>query len=151
MPFTLKKDEYPPPAFHFKVVFSAFPEMDTSFQEVSGIGYELVFEEVKEGADIYQLPKSVKYPLLSLKRGIANKDSPLVKWCKSIMEGDFNSPIKPMEVQVYLLNEDQNPLRGWSFANVFPVKWNIDPFNSKNNEVAIEKIELYYNFLERII
>ena len=146
--------EYPLPAFYFRVVFAGFPDMDTSFQEVSGIRSEIEFEEVAEGGEnrhVHRLPKSVKHPVLSLKRGITGKKSSLVKWCKSVMEGDFNKPIRPMEVKVYLLDENNSPVSGWSFANAYPVKWEIDGFNSTKNEVAIETIELVYNNLERII
>ena len=66
------------------------------------------------------------------------------------MEGDFSKPIKPMEIKVYLLNEDHNPVRGWSFSNAYPVKWEIDGFNATKNDVAIESIDLCYHKLERI-
>lgn len=143
--------EYPPSAFYFKVVFSAFPDMDTSFQEVSGIKSEITVEEISDGGDVYLLPKSVKYPFLVLKRGIANTNSPLVKWCKDVFESDFNKPIRPMEVKLYLLDEKQNPIIGWSFANAYPIKWEIENFNSTKNKVAIETIELCYNDIERIV
>ena len=143
--------EYPPPAFYFKVVFSAFPDMDTSFQEVSGIKSEIKVEQISDGGDVYLLPKSVEYSPLILKRGIADESSPLVKWCKEIFEGDFNKPIRPMEVKLYLLDEEQTPIRGWSFANAYPVKWEIENFNSTKNSVAIETIVLCYKGLERII
>jgi phage tail-like protein len=144
---------YPPPAFHFRVVFAGFPNQDTSFQEVSGIKSEIEFEEVVEGGEnrhVHRLPKGVKNSVLSLKRGLADQSSPLVKWCKSVMEGDFSKPIKPMEIKIYLLNEEHNPVRGWSFSNAYPVKWEIDGFNATKNEVAIESIELCYQKLERI-
>jgi len=145
---------YPPSAFYFKVAFAFYPQMDTSFQEVAGIGSEVSFKEIAEGGENrykHRLPTEVKHPLLSLKRGIADLKSPLVLWCKSILEGDFIAPIVPQPLLVYLLDENQLPLRGWSFANAYPVKWEIDTFNSTRNEVAIEKIELSYNYSNRIV
>jgi len=146
--------EYPPSAFCFKVAFALYPQMDTSFQEVSGIGSEITFKDIAEGGENrykHRLPTSVKHPLLSLKRGIADLKSPLVIWCKTILEGDFIAPIVPQPLLVYLLDANQAPLRGWSFANAYPVKWEIESFNSTKNEVAIEKIDLSYNYSNRIV
>lgn len=144
---------YPLPAFHFKLVFTQAPGKDTAFQEVLGIGSEIDVQEVVEGGEnrfVHRLPKGVKHPLLSLKRGIADLKSPLVKWCIAVLEGDFVKPIETREVKVYLLDQNQRPVRGWSFTNAYPVKWEIDSFNSTKNEAAIEKIELSYNDSVRI-
>jgi len=49
------------------------------------------------------------------------------------------------------MNEDKIPIRAWSFANAFPVKWDVESFNSTKNEVAIEKIVLNYTYSNRLI
>jgi len=147
--------DYPPPAFHFKVVFSGSAGMsDTSFQEVSGIGAQVETEDVEEGGEnryVHRLPVKVTHPKLVLKRGIAGVTSPLVVWCKSVLETGLISSIVPMPVQVFLLDEEGRPMRSWSFANAYPVNWEVESFNSMKNEVAIEKIELSYTHSERII
>lgn len=147
--------DYPPPAFHFKVSFAAVYGMaDTSFQEVSGISSELETEPVEAGGENrfkYQLPKLVRHSNLVLKRGIASIASPLVLWCKSVLENGLAEPIEPQGINVYLLNEMQIPIRGWSFDGAYPLKWEVEGFNSTKNEVAIEKIELSYNYFTRLI
>ncbi len=151
----LTTDEYQPSAFYFKVAFSATAGMsDTSFQEVSGISSEIKTEPYVEGGEnryVHQLPKSVEHPKLVLKRGIAKVTSPLVMWCRSVFEGDFAIPIVPMSMMVLLMNENKTPIRAWSFANAYPVKWEVDSFNSGKNAVAIEMIELNYNYSNRVI
>ena len=146
--------EYPLPAFYFKVVFAATGgHSDTSFQEVSGISLEMETEDLIEGGEnrfVHRLPKSIKYPKLVLKRGIAEMDSPLVKWCREVLEGAFIEKLKPMTVKVSLMNEAGKPVRAWSFVNAFPVSWEVEGFNSTKNEVAIEKIELSYNYMDRV-
>lgn len=149
-----KTNGYPPAAFYFKVVFEATQEgEDTSFQEVSGINATIETEEVPEGGELFphRLPKAVKYDNLILKRGIAEISSPLVKWCKSVIETDYISPIAPRSLRVFLLDEKKMPRRAWVFANAFPVKWQVGGFNSVKNEVAIETIELTYNYFKRLI
>ena len=151
----LSSDEYPPSAFYFKVVFSATRgSTDTSFKEVSGISKEIITEEITEGGEngfVHKLPTAVKHPRLVMKRGIAPLSSPLVLWCKSVMEGEFNTPISCMPIMVYLMNENKIPIRGWMFNNAYPVKWDVESFGSTKNEVAIESIEFEYQTSSRII
>lgn len=147
--------DYPPSAFHFKVVFAATAGMsDTSFQDVSGIKATIeteTYQELGENGHVYQLPKPPTYPNLVLKRGIASLTSPLVLWCKSVFEGGYSQPITTMEMMVYLMNEHRLPKRAWGFTDAFPVSWDVDSFNSSKNEVAIETIELRYNSLTRLL
>ena len=147
--------DYPPVSFHFKVVLSATLGLaDTSFQEVSGMGSEMDLEEVSEGGEhryVHRLPKGVKHPKLVLKRGIGSITSPLVLWCKSVLEMGYLIPIVPMPVMVFLQNENRLPSRVWMFSNAYPVNWKVDPFNSTKNEVAIEEIELSYNSTMRVL
>ena len=155
MPDAQSSNPYPPSAFYFKVMFGGTNEtVDTSFQEVSGISSEVDIETVVEGGEnrfTHQLPKGIKHSNLELKRGIAAKDSPLVKWCMAVMEGDFVSAIETKAVRVFLLNEEKNPIRGWLFDSAYPLKWEIESFGSTKNEVAIEKIVLSYTFSKRIV
>ncbi len=151
---TLKATGYPLPAFHFKVIVAGILGEDTSFQEVRGIGSELDTEEVAEGGEnrfVHPLPKIMKHPELELKRGIAKLNSPLVGWCRSVLESDFSSPLAPKTISVYLLDQDGGPIRGWSFANAYPLKWEIDDFKSTKNEVVIETLVLSYTYSNRLI
>jgi phage tail-like protein len=144
---------YPQPAFYFTVFFGMKSGViDTSFQEVSGIGPEIETEEIREGGEnrfFHRLPKAKKHPRLVLKRGVALIDSPLVHWCKGFLEGDFSQPFVPSQVTVCLLNEISIPVATWSFAQAYPVHWEVESFNSTKNEVAIEKIELSYSYSTR--
>jgi phage tail-like protein len=148
-------DFYPPSAFHFEVAFDKKSGLsDTSFQEVSGIKATIeteTYTELGENGSVYHLPKTPSYDNLQLKRGIADAESPLVKWCSSIFDSDFSSPIKPANLLIHLMDANGNPIRSWSFVNAFPVSWNIDSFNSTKNEVAIETIELRYSSFTRVI
>ena len=146
----------PPVAFYFEVTFGGSRSLgDNSFQEVSGLSSELETEDVVEGGEnrfIHRLPKSVKHPHLVLKRGIAAIDSPLVTWCKDVLESDFTKSFSTKEIKIYLLGKKggQAALCGWSVENALPVSWEAESFNSTKNELAIEKIELNYNILKRV-
>ena len=93
---------------------------------------------------VHALPKGVKHPKLTLKRGVARFDSQLVKWCRDVLEGDLGQRIRPKTVQVDLLAEPNLPLCSWSFQNAYPAHWTVEPFQAEKNALAIEKIELNY-------
>jgi len=145
--------DYPLPAFHFKVVFAGSLQ-DTSFQEVSGIGSKMETEPYQEGGEnrfAHQLPKGATHGNLVLKRGVAGISSPLVRWCRDVLEGGLASSVATKTLLVSLLNESRLPVRGWSFARAFPVKWEVEAFNSTKNQVAIETIELSYSVSNRVL
>ena len=146
-------DDYPLPAFHFGVRFApGAKDVDASFQEAAGVEAEMETEPYREGGEnrfVYALPKGVKNPHLTLKRGIAPLSSPLVSWCKAVLEGDLAIRIKPRFVQLLLLDADGQVLRQWSFEDAYPIRWTVDAFHSTKNEVAVEKIELGYTFSKR--
>lgn len=146
---------YPLPSFYFKVIVAGMlGSGESSFQEVRGIGSELDTEEIAEGGEnrfLHRLPKAIKHPQLELKRGITTTNSKLATWCRAVLESDWSQPIKTNNVTVYLLDEDGSPARGWSFANAYPVKWEIDDFKSTKNEVAIETVVLSYTYSTSIL
>lgn len=146
---------YPPAAFYFSVNVGSVPNpLDSSFRDVSGLEQTMEVDELREGGEnrnVYQLPRGVKQSKLSLKRGVAPLTSPLVIWCKAILEGGLSTNITPQSVIVALLNTQLTALRVWHFSNAFPVRWDIEAFNSLRNEVAIEQIDLAYLSATRVL
>lgn len=143
-------DEWPLPAFHFSVVIDNNQD-ESAFQEITGIESRIETEEFQEGGNnlVYYLPKSVKYNHLSLKRGIANSQSTLVKWCQTIFNSQLYSPIKSNVLSVRLLDHTGSPCRVWVFYNAYPISWKVDAFHATKNEVAIEEIELCFSRARR--
>jgi phage tail-like protein len=143
---------YPPPAFYFSVSIDGNTASDTSFTDVSGMSIEMETEAVVEGGEnrfVHQLPKQIKHPNLELKRGIARINSPLVAWCKEVLEGEFIKQIVPKMLIVNLHDASKNVLRSWTFNNAYPVKWDVEGFSSTKNEVAVEKMTFAYTYSKR--
>ena len=138
---------YPPVGFHFRVEFQGVDAktIDTYFQEVSGLSFDIEVESVNEGGEnrfTYQLPKRAKYQNLVLKRGLFT-DSSLISW--------VNDAVETMEVQlatviVTLLNEQHEPLQSYRCVNAWPQKWSLSSFNAQNNELVVETLELVYQY-----
>ena len=135
---------YPPLGFHFKVEFANLGG-EYQFQSVSGLNVELETEQIAEGGENrfkHKLPVSTRYPNLVLKRGI-RVDSALTKWCREALE---NFDIKPTNITISLLNENHEPLMTWNVVHAYPIKWSVSEFNAEKSQLAIESIELAYNY-----
>jgi len=151
---------YPPGAFYFEVTVLGSPKspwprtaIDGSFQEVSGIDRELDFDEVREGGEnrfTYQLPKRGKHPNLVLKRGLVSESSALANWAEATIGSDFSAPIQPRTLMVTLLSAEYE-LIVWTFTNAYPVKWVTSSFDSTDNKIAVETLEMAYAAVKREI
>src|SRR4051794_39688899 len=115
---------YPPVGFHFDVrILDAYsaasivggqmgitPNVDGSFQEVSGISVSIETEDLREGGEnrfVYKIPKGyISYTPLVLKRGLVSATSALGEWCKETFENGFENSILTKDILVSLLNED---------------------------------------------
>ncbi len=143
-------NKYPPVGFHFDVRFEGLEsEQDIGFQEVSGLNAtigEFTFEEGGENRFVHRLPQRITYDKLVLKRGVL-KGSKLIEWFRNALE---LYRFEPKGVLVTLLDENHEPLESWSFINAYPVKWSVSAFNSTQNEVAVETIELSYQYFRRM-
>lgn len=162
-----------PVAFSFKVNFlfagispSASPKMkaaaaatlaasavDTSFSEVSGFHWNATTEEVTEGGRMDQrsVVNDITYSDLTLKRGISPIASPLASWCNSFIMFRETNSIVPATVIVNLLDARGVPSRSWVFDRAYPIKWEVDPFNSTDNKLAIESMTLKHSGFIRIL
>lgn len=147
-------DKYPPVGFYFKVEFDGIPESDSEFQEVTGLSVSLETQAVKEGGEnrfTHQLPLPAKSEALVLKRGL-KISSPLRDWCKKAIE-EFS--FKPRNLHVSLMdvagteNGEPSILMAWHIIHAYPMKWEITGFNAMNNELAIETIQLHYNYFTK--
>jgi phage tail-like protein len=136
-------DYTPPSAFYFAVKFVGFPDLDSSFQEVSGLKVTLGTEERKEGGEneyVLHIPTPPKYQDLVLKRCLMN-NSRLTKWCQSALE-DFK--FDPKDIKLQLLGADGGSLASWNIIQAFPISWELSALNSTSNELAIETLTLKY-------
>ena len=70
---------------------------------------------------------------------------------QSSFESGLAKPIKTKTVWVFLLNEMGIPVMTWSFANAYPVRWEVGSFSSTKNEVAVETIEMCYTVCSKVV
>ena len=143
-----------PAAFAFTVKFQKLPyrsgSLQCRFQEVSGMEHSLETEDVAEGGEnrfVHQLPVRAKPRRLLLKRGLVERGSALMAWCRGVLQGGLSQPVRLVDVEVQLMDANLNPLMSWTCQGAYPVRWTINAFESQRNEVALEEIELAYQTL----
>jgi phage tail-like protein len=77
-----------------------------------------------------------------LKRGVTTvKD--LQQWAQE----SFMGPDRK-EITLTMYNEQLEKIRIWSFKNAYPVKWTGPSFNSAQNTVATEVIEIAHDGIQ---
>ena len=138
-----KPNYVPPTAFYFAVKFVGFPDMDSSFQEVSGLKVTLNTEERKEGGEneyVLRLPTPPTYSDLVLKRCLFYS-SDLTRWCKNAFE-DFK--FDPKDIKLQLLGANGDSLASWNIIQAYPISWELSALNSTSNQLAIETLTLKY-------
>lgn len=134
-------------AFNFLV---EAPEIGkANFSEVSGLTAEVAAIEYREGGEnaltVHKLPGLIKYSNIVLKRGIS-RDLGLWNWFKSIVGGQ----LQRATVSIKLLDNQRQPVAAWVAREAWPCKYAGPNLDARDNDVAIETLELCHEGLERV-
>ena len=120
-----------------------------SFSEVSGLEFEIGMTEYRNGSEDItprKMPGLVKYTNLVLKSG-ATGDIIFWNWVLEGVQGSINRA----DGSIILLDEARAEVMRWNFRNAWPCKYTAPTFNSANNEIAMETLELCHEGLELAI
>lgn len=145
---------YPiPVAFSFKVTFITSgivsSDGDCSFQEVQGLTQTIPTLDIPEGGQnqyVQKLPQVPTYGDLVLIRGIVT-NSGLILWLRQAFE---QFQFTPATIQISLLDSAKNPLVTWQVFGAYPIKWSVNNFGGRSNELALETLELKYQYFIRM-
>ncbi len=135
---------YPFTVFNFKVYVDQ--KEVGGFSECAGLNMETDVIEYRTGHEIHsmrKLPGLMKFTNITLKRGFT-KDKFLADWRKTVLDGNTQRYSGAIE----LLDEGKNAVLRWNFFGAWPAKLEGPSLNAKNNEVAIETLELAVERLE---
>jgi phage tail-like protein len=123
------------------------PDIDTIglFTQCSGLEMKVEVLEYAEGGNnefVHQLPGQVSYPNLILERGLTNEDA-ILKW--------FNATrTQPQlkEVTITFQTHMQQPIRTFTFADAFPVRWTGPSSHAGASGIALEMLEIAHSGLK---
>lgn len=110
------------------------------FSECSGLTTETDVIEYRNGNEditVRKLPGLKKFTNITLKRGFT-QDKRLWEWRKSVIDGKTERKAGA----IVLLDEAREEALRWTFREGWLSKWEGPTFNAKNNEVAVESLEI---------
>ena len=147
MPPVFREDPYT--GYNFEVVVKGISEDGTavkgSFSEASGLDVAIDPIEYRFGSDditVRKIPGLKKFTNITLKRGVTG-DLAFWNW---IVEG-MNGLVHRTEGSVILLDENKREVMRWNFKRGWPCKWSGPGVNAKNNEIAMETLEICHEGL----
>jgi phage tail-like protein len=138
-----QNERYPYPAYNFKVSVTNVDTGDTvsgSFAEASGLTVDVQPIEYRDGTDdstVRKVRGLRKQSNITLKRGISGH----VGFWNWVLLG-INGDVDRQQGYIALLNEDRVEVMRWNFKQAWPTKYTGPSFNAKNNEIAMETLEL---------
>ncbi len=143
MPATGSRND-PYSAFNFLVVIDGVTE--AGFSEASGLTAEtdpIEYRNGDEDISVRKLPGLKKFSNIVLKRGFTDGKE-LWEWRKKVMDGKTER--KPGSI--VLLDESREKALTWNFREGWPSKLEGPSLNAKNNETAIETLEICHEGIE---
>ena len=117
------------------------------FKSVSGMDSETEIIEFKQGNDLIvrKKPGRTTYSNIVLERGYTATDD-LWQWRKNIEDGKIDRRAG----SIIILDQDgQTEVARYNFYEGWPTKWNVPELDSDSSSMAIEKIEIAVEKVER--
>ena len=117
------------------------------FKSVSGMDSETEVVEFKQGNDkvVRKKPGRTTYANIVLERGYTATDN-LWEWRKNIEDGNIDR----RSGSVIVLDQDgETEVARYNFFEAWPCKWNVPDMDSDSSGMAIEKIEIAVEKVER--
>jgi phage tail-like protein len=134
-------------AFQFMVEIDGIDK--GRFQEAGGIESSIEVIEFREGGDalrMRKLPGHVKHSNLTLKRGYTD-DGQLWEWFQQVVGGRTEAYRR--NVSVVQLDMAGKEVSRWNLHDAFPVKYTTPSFNAAGKDLAIEALEIAYEYIQR--
>ena len=147
---------FPVPKFIFTVEIEDFvsdPE-SLDFKEVTGLPQEYETLEYREGnypaAYTSHRLGLVKSSPVTLKKGIFRGGKELINVIQEPLDqfDNYWADGTPKNITITLKNEKNEPVVIWKLKSCIPTKITFSDLNSTESEVAIEEMELKYEFME---
>ena len=141
--------EDPYAGYNFEVVITGISDdgkaVKGSFAEVSGLESAMDPIEYRNGSEditVRKMPGLKKFTNITLKRGVTG-DLGFWNWIVAGMNGE----IIRTEGSIMLLNENKDEVMRWNFRRAWACKCTGPGLNAKNNEIAMETVEICHEGL----
>ena len=147
MALVFREDPYP--GLNFEVILNGVSDdggaVKGSFAEVSGLESEIPAIEYRNGSEditMRKIPGLVKHVNVVFKRGVIG-DLAFWNWVVEAMNGK----VRRVEGSILLLDENRQEVMRWNIKRAWPTKYTGPGLNAKNNEIAMETLEVAHEGL----
>lgn len=121
-----------------------------SFSRVELPDASIADVEYRDGNDPHtdrKLKGSNEYDPLLLERGVTDDSIELYEWFKLVEQGSVDESRR--SIAVVLLDVSGNPGPRWEFRNAWPARYDAPDLDATGNEVALERLEILHEGMER--
>ena len=138
-------------AFHFllelETVNHGPREIIAGFNGISGGGVKVEKRDVTTGDDPHKMhqPGSIDYENITLSRGLTT-NTDLLDWFQDIVEGSIDRRSGALIIHDH---DNQTEVARYEFFNAWPCSWNVPDMAADQSGMAIEKIEIAVEKVER--
>lgn len=133
-------------AFHFSVSLHGWSALvDDGFSAISGLVATRRVQDVYEGGlndRVHRLPLGAAPETLRLTRWVVPDNSPLRDWAVASLNSGLNERIKPLDLDIRLLDAQGDPCDQWFVGGAWPLKMCLDPLEADGGKLAVESYEL---------
>lgn len=124
-------------------------ESNAQFKSVSGLTVHIDVENLVKNPEKefkHFFPSRTRFPNLILKGGLL-KDLKVIEWCKKAID---QYQFSPTDLKVKLVNGKKESVLAWNIIRAYPVKWTVKKQIEKENSLAIDTMELAYNYFKLV-
>ena len=138
--------------FTLKVDFFGSDESEkisAQFKSVSGLTVNIDTEKLLENPDLefkHSFPSRTQFPNLILKEGIL-ENYKVINWCKNAIN---QYQFYPTDIKIKLENGKREPVLAWNIIHAYPITWTLKKQKAEGNNIAINTIELAYNYFKLV-
>ncbi len=118
------------------------------FTEIGGLGVEVEVIEAREGGNesqVYTLPGLVRYPRITMSWGVT-RSREMWDWLDGAVTGKVS---KKGAAILYVDPSGQQELVRYDLTNAWPCQWRGATLDALNSELAIERMTLVVERVER--
>lgn len=133
--------------FAFRVEIDGI--MAAAFRQAGPFRWTTKVKPIREGGNnrgFVNLVEPGEFAPLGLKKGLASGNNELFLWMKRVH--DANAPFMRANISVVLMNEKGSEVGRFNLYNAFPSKYELGQLDGKTNEIAIETLEITFDYFE---
>ena len=131
-------------AYNFKVEINGVTAV--AFKSVKGLSCTVEVAEFQDGNDLRKRkrPAQVKYGDITLEKGyIANKE------LENCWTNTINGKYDRRDISIILYDNVMNEIVRWNCYECFPISWEINAFDGKNNDLVVETLKFATEEIKR--